>query len=371
MAGLYIHIPFCVRKCKYCDFFSVPLDGAAPRFLAALELELRQLPANFAPDTVYIGGGTPTSMEPGDLQRLMAMLKPVASRGHVIEWTCEANPGTLTREKADILKASGVNRMSLGVQSFSAETLAFLGRIHSPAEAVDSYQLLRDAGFENVNIDLMYGIPGCSREDLDADLGRVRQLAPEHVAAYCLIFEEGTPLTQMRDAGQLEELEDDESLEQYRLVRARLGEAGYHHYEISNFAKPGFESRHNLIYWSAGDYIGCGPAAHSHWGGVRYGNPKHLEEYCAALTAGRSPRSFEETLDPEAKARETLIMGLRRLDGISVGEFRKTTGFDYRDLKPAELDWLCHIGMLEEKDGRLRLTEKGLFVSDSVFAELV
>ena len=371
MPGLYIHVPFCVRKCKYCDFYSVPLDGATPRFLGALERELRQLPLDFAPDTVYIGGGTPTSMEPAALNQLVDLLKPVVARCRVIEWTCEANPGTLTREKADILKAAGVNRMSLGVQSFSAETLAFLGRIHSSAEAVDSYQLLRDAGFDNINVDLMYGIPGCSREDLEDDLGRVRQLAPEHIAAYCLIFEEGTPLTQMRDAGRLEELDDDEQLDQYRLVRADLGAAGYHHYEISNFAKPGFESRHNLLYWSAGEYIGCGPAAHSHWRGVRFGNPKSLEEYCAALEAGRAPRSFEEKLEPEAKAREMLIMGLRRLDGISVGEFRRTTGFDYRDLKPAEIDWLCHIGMLEEEDGRLRLTEKGLFVSDSVFAELV
>jgi len=371
MTGLYIHVPFCVRKCRYCDFYSVPLGGAVPRFLGALEQELRLLPPEFAPDTVYIGGGTPTALEMDELRRLLDLLGPVAARGRVVEWTCEANPGTLTRDKAELIRAAGVNRVSLGVQSFSPDTLAFLGRIHSAAEAVDGFALLRETGFANINVDLMYGIPGCAREDLEADLARIRQLAPEHVAAYSLIFEPGTPLTQMRDAGMFDEMEDDEQLEQYRLVRATLGAAGYHHYEISNFARPGFESRHNRLYWGAGEYIGCGPAAHSHWKGVRYGNPKSLDEYCASLAAGRPPRTFEEQLDPEAKARETLIMGLRQLDGVPMDEFRRITGFDCRDLKPTEIDWLCHIGMLEENDGRLRLTEKGLFVSDSVFAELV
>jgi oxygen-independent coproporphyrinogen III oxidase len=371
MAGLYIHIPFCVRKCRYCDFYSVPLNGVELRakFLDALDVEFRGLPSDFRPGTVFIGGGTPTALEPAELGGWLDRVRRIAEG--VGEWSCEANPGTLTREKAKLLRDAGVNRVSLGVQSFSAENLAFLGRIHSPAEAQDAFRLLRETGFTNVNLDLMYGIPGSPREILERDLDQVINLAPEHVACYGLIFEEDTPLTRLRDAGQVEEVDDDEELAQYRLMRERLQSAGYRHYEISNFAKPGFECRHNLLYWSGGEYIGCGPAAHGHWQGTRYGNLRSVEEYVRALREGRSIHAFEEHLEPEAKARETLVMGLRRLDGFSRKDFLKQTGFDYRALRGNEIDWLCELKLLEESGQRLRLTEKGLFVSDSVFAELV
>lgn len=371
MPGLYVHVPFCVRKCRYCDFYSVPVNGTdlRARFLDALAVEIGALPPDFHPETVYVGGGTPSALETEELERLLALVREKA--GGAAEWTCEANPGTLTRGKAELLRRAGVGRVSLGVQSFDPQNLAFLGRIHSAQDAVDSFRLLRDCGFRNVSLDLMYAIPGSSREQLERDLARIVNLEPEHVACYCLIFEEGTPLTRLRDAGEVAEVEDDEQIEQYRLIRRTLSEAGYRHYEISNFAKPGFECRHNLLYWGSGEYIGCGPAAHSHWGGVRYANVRSVDDYCSALLAGRSARATEERLEPEAKAREALVMGLRRLDGVSREEFKARTGFDYRDLRGREIDWLVELGMLEETGGRLRLTEKGLFVSDSVFAELV
>jgi oxygen-independent coproporphyrinogen-3 oxidase len=249
--------------------------------------------------------------------------------------------------------------------------LVFLGRIQSSAEAQDAYQLLGDAGFENINIDLMYGIPGFSREILKRDLALIANLDPEHVACYSLMFEEGTELTRGRDDGLFVEMDDAGELEQYRLIRGALGRAGYRHYEISNFAKPGYACRHNLLYWSGGDYIGCGPSAHSHWEGLRYGNVRGVEAYCEAVLSGGSPREFEERLEPEAKARETLIMGLRRLDGVSRRAFLRETGFDYRNLRGNEIASLCRMGLLEERDGFLRLTDKSLFVSDSVFRELV
>lgn len=373
-AGLYIHVPFCVRKCRYCDFYSVPAgDSAALRagYLDGLGRELAALPKGFCPETVYVGGGTPTALTVDEIGSLLELVRRHADLSGVGEWTCEANPGTLTREKVACLFEAGVDRVSLGVQSFSAENLAFLGRIHTPAEAVDSYRLLREAGCANVNVDLMYGIPGSSRELLRRDLERVIALQPEHVAVYGLIFEDGTPLARLRDEGGVAEVEDEEELEQYTLVRTTLARAGYGHYEISNFAKPGFACRHNVLYWSGGEYIGCGPAAHSHWGGVRHGNARDLRAYAGAWPSGRPPREFEERLEPEAKARETLVMSLRRLEGVAREAFAQRTGFDYRALRGREIDWLRDEGLVEEDGTRLRLTEKGLFVSDSVFAELV
>lgn len=373
MPGLYIHIPFCVRKCRYCDFYSVEGACAAERsaFLDALEVELGRLPPGFAPETVFIGGGTPTAFEPAELSRFLTLLNERVRLGDVTEWTCEANPGTLTREKVAILRDAGVNRVSLGVQSFEPQNLAFLGRIHTATEAVEAFQLLRDGGFDNLSLDLIHAIPGSSRERLQCDLDRVVGLGPEHVACYGLIFEEGTPLANRRDRGEIAEVDDDEQLAQYNLVRDALARAGYRHYEISNFAKPGRECRHNLLYWTGGEYVGCGPAAHSHGEGMRYANVRDLGEYGCAMREGRSSRESEERLGPEEKARETLVMNLRLIDGVDRESFRRATGFDYRDLRGREIDWLCEIGLLDESGDRLRLTEKGLFVSDSVFAELV
>jgi oxygen-independent coproporphyrinogen III oxidase len=385
MPGLYLHIPFCVRKCLYCDFYSLP-TGSGPiagrlasacgsdnsRFLDALDRELSLLPADFRPETVFIGGGTPTELSDRDFTRLFEVLKARIDLSRVAEWTCESNPGTLTAGKARILKAAGVNRMSLGVQSFDPRNLEFLGRIHSSDEAADAFRLLRRTGFENINLDLIYAIPGSSRDALERDLDRIAELAPEHVACYALIFEDGTPLTDLRDRGFVKEVDDDEQFAQYQCVRNRLAEAGYAHYEISNFARPGRECRHNILYWSGAEYLGCGPSAHSHWQGLRYGNVRSLEDYCASLIdEGRSPREFEERLEPEAKARETLVMSLRRLDGVSRSAFKNQTGFDYADLCGATLRRLESLGLLDASGERLRLTEEGLFVSDGVFADLV
>lgn len=384
MSGLYVHIPFCVRKCLYCDFYSLPMGQGplskrlaehqthdASLFLDALEKEFVQLPGDFAPETIFIGGGTPTELSDRDFARLFDLIHRHADLKKVVEWTCESNPGTLTRAKADLMKSAGVNRVSLGVQSFDPKTLEFVGRIHSADEAEAGYHLLRDAGFNNVNLDLMYGIPGSNIEVVRSDLARLLRLNPEHTSCYCLIFEDGTPLNDLRAKGYVKEVDDDTELEQYNLVRATLTAAGYQHYEISNFAKPGRECRHNLWYWGTGQYIGCGPSAHSHWRGERYGNVRNLDAYCEKLLGGKSVRAFSEKLEPEAKAREALVMGLRRLDGVVREDFRKETGFDYRTLCGDTIDWLSKEGLLREEGNRVRLTEAGLFVSDGIFAELV
>lgn len=379
--GLYIHVPFCVRKCGYCDFYSLPQpqDRAAPdaaRYLAALERELELVvPADFRARTVFVGGGTPTELSAPDLERLLALCLTRVDPATLAEWTVESNPGTLTREKALLLRAAGVTRVSMGVQSFDPENLAFLGRIHSAEEAVQSYNLLRDLGFGNINLDLIFGIPGSSTERVRRDLDRILALAPEHVACYALIFEEGTPLYRLREKGLVFEVDDEMELSQYRLVRETLAGAGYRHYEISNFARPGRECRHNLLYWGPGEYYGLGPAAHAHLAGARSANIRDLGRWCQDLLSGRLAREFEERLEPEARAREALVMGLRRLEGVPSARFRAATGFDFDALRGAEIERLVRQGLLERAGGaegeRVRLTERGLFLSDTVFAELV
>lgn len=383
MSGLYVHIPFCVRKCIYCDFYSLPTaqgplakrlvqgETDQPDFLAALAVELRQLPRPFRPATVFMGGGTPTELSAGDLARLLELLHRHVDLSGVVEWTCESNPGTLTREKARLLLDAGVNRMSLGVQSFDPKTLEFLGRIHSADEAAEGYQLLRELGVPGINLDLIYGVPGSGLDVVQRDVERLIELGPDHTACYCLIFEDGTPLADLRARGFVKEVDDDTERTQYEWVRNRLRAAGYRHYEISNFARPGQECRHNLLYWGAGEYLGVGPSAHSHWRGERYGNVRDLAAYCRKLLGGQSARSFSERLDPEAKARETLVMALRRLDGITWEQFHSDTGFDLRALCGETLDWLSRQGLLEVSPTGVRLTDEGLFVSDGIFAELV
>lgn len=384
MYGLYLHIPYCVRKCHYCDFYSVAtseepianrvnhqLDSDNSTFLDALEAELKQLPTRFAPHTIFVGGGTPTELSDVDFARLLDMVHRYVDLNHLVEWTCESNPGTLTPSKVEMFTPAGINRVSLGVQSFQASSLEFLGRIHSAEEAMDGYHLLRDHGIENINLDLIFGVPGATREMFITDIETMLDLRPEHTSCYNLMYEEGTPLTRMLNQKLIRPADSEEELEQYHLVRDRYQEAGYAHYEISNFALPGRECRHNLLYWGAGEYIGCGPSAHSHWTGQRYSNVRSIKRYGDALLNNRSARDFEERLEPRAKARETLVMGLRCLDGVDRTSFARSTGFDLASLYASEIDDLCAQGLLRSTNQTIALTEKGLFVSDTVFAELV
>ena len=381
--GLYIHIPFCVRKCDYCAFYSeVSSDREKQElFFPALEREIKNLPAEFLPETVFVGGGTPTAPEFQYLESLF----PILGEFGAVEFSVEVNPGTVDQQRLDLLKGAGVNRLSIGVQSFNSQCLETLGRIHSADEAEAAFRLARTAGFENISIDLMFGTPGQTVEMLDADLNRALELDPEHIAVYNLMVEEGTPLAGRDPARLDEELER----EMYDRIRARLKAAGFVHYEISNFAKPGFECRHNMLYWTGGEYIGCGPAAHSHWKGMRWANVADLDGYIgspgglalpqeAALTGRARPpgepessisehwpqREFEETLDADAKERETLVMGLRLLGGVDVSpELFERVRYTLQQLEGE--------GLLEIDGRHVRLSEEALFVSDSVFAELV
>ena len=354
MSGLYIHIPFCVRKCSYCTFYSVAAPGheIQSRFFAALWNELQTLPPDFSPKTIFIGGGTPAAVEFDLLRDFLAGLK----RFHPVEFSCEVNPCTVNTAKLELLRNSGVNRISIGVQSFSAGNLKLLGRIHSAAEAAAAVRMARAAGFQNISIDLMFGIPAQTIKLLDSDLDRALTLSPDHISIYNLIYEPDTPLT----AKNPERLGEDLEAEMYQHIRQRLTGEGFLHYEISNFAKPGFECRHNLLYWNGGEYIGCGPAAHSHWNNIRYANISDLNDYC---TSG-ARREFEEKLTPENKARETFVMSLRQISGAGIPPEL------IEPLAPA-LQKLESTGLIEISGDHVRLTESALFISNSVFAELI
>ena len=254
-----------------------------------------------------------------------------------------------------------MNRLSLGAQSFCDATLKRLGRIHTAAETGEGVELARDAGFQNIGLDVIYGVPGVAFEEFQADVEAAMGLGPEHISCYCLEIEDGTPLAREAEEGRLE-ISEEEQRREFDWARKRLAEEGWGHYEISNFAKPGYECRQNQLYWSGGEYMGIGPAAHSHWRGVRWGNTKTLPAW---------EREFEERLDPEAKARETLVMGLRRLAGWRREEFRTATGYDYDALRGEEIKRLVRDGWLIEEPGRIRLAEGALVLSDRVFAELV
>ncbi len=379
--GLYVHVPFCVRKCIYCDFYSVetglrsgqPADVRVGQdhFLEALELEFQRLPTPFSPGTIFIGGGTPTELSDSNLERLFELIHTYIDVRQVSEWTCEINPGTLTAAKAQLVRESGVNRVSLGAQSFDARNLEFLGRIHGPDDIASAFHLLRDIGFDNINLDLIYGIPQASLESVVGDIEQICALDPEHVSCYCLTFEEGTPLMGMKRRGEVTETDDDTELDQYKVIRQTVEQAGHEQYELSNFSKPNRRCAHNVLYWTGGDYLGCGPAAHSHWQGSRKANHRRLSPWSQALQAGKPPLQFEERLEPEAKAREILVNWLRLIDGVPRSAFKAVTGYDWTDLVGTEIEELVCLGVLLEEQDCLRLTNAGLFVSDRVFAELI
>jgi oxygen-independent coproporphyrinogen-3 oxidase len=341
------------------------------RYVQAIckELEARAAQGGF--QTIYIGGGTPTALDVVQLERLLGYVKGVIRSVHPREYTIEANPGTLSPEKVGLLKDAGVNRVSLGVQSFSEKGLKILGRIHSPVEVEEGYYMLRGAGFSNINLDLMYGWPGQTLEDWERDLQKILDLGPEHVSTYCLTVERGTQLSRDLRAGRL--ASPDECL-QYRMFRQALSlfaRAGCRHYEISNFALKDRECLHNINYWKNGPYLGIGAGAFSYIDGRRFSNVKDVKRYVEKITSRGNAVSFRETLPDRRRAAETLIMALRMRCGVAEEEFHKRTGFDLTELYGPSIEKLSCLGLLSLTRGRLRLTQKGLFLANQVMVEFV
>ncbi|CEP68239.1 Coproporphyrinogen III oxidase,oxygen-independent, HemN [Moorella glycerini] len=375
-SSIYIHIPFCVRKCHYCDFVSYP--GQSPEEMAAycrdLEREMALVSQKWQPGpaaTFYIGGGTPTLLPARDLEQVLEAAARCFGREPGAEVSIEANPGTVDGAKLRDLRAAGVNRLSLGAQAFDDDLLGAMGRIHRRRDIYQACELARRAGFSNINLDLIFGLPGQTLDGWRATLKEAVALQPEHIAAYSLQVEEGTPWGNLAAAGELPLPGEELELAMYQEARVILTAAGYRQYEISNFARPGYQCRHNLTYWLNQPYLGLGVAAASSWQGQRWQNYSDLHQYRHTLSRGQLPRAEIETLTPRQQMAETMFMGLRLLAGVDLQAFRQRFEIDAREIYARELDRLYQAGLVEEKNGHLRLTEKGLPLANEVFVQFV
>jgi oxygen-independent coproporphyrinogen-3 oxidase len=373
MLGIYVHVPFCTSRCAYCDFATAPFDaGDASRYARALAAELEAAAASVGDaraDTLYFGGGTPTALGPGRLGDILADVTRRFTVTPEAEVTCEANPESLTDDVLEVLIDADVNRLSLGVQTFDGPILKVLGRVHDAAQAEDAYWRARARGFENVSIDLMYGLPGQHLEGWTRDLERGLALKPDHVSAYALILEPGVKLYRERAAHEFPG--DDEQAAMYYKAVDALTAAGFVHYETSNFARPGRECRHNVKYWRDEEYVGFGPSAASHWRGGRYRNPDELDEYCAAAAAGRWPLANPEPSDPYREMRTAAVLGLRLAAGIDAAAFEERFGVNPKDYYGKELEEFAATGLVTVEGDNVRLSRRGLFLADEVFAALI
>jgi oxygen-independent coproporphyrinogen III oxidase len=371
---LYIHIPFCVKKCIYCDFFSEPYDDSAIQaYTDALckELSLKKNLAGLL-KTAYFGGGTPTLLPADCIRQLFTCLKDNYRFSPDIEITVEANPGTIGAPKIEALLSLGANRLSVGVQSFNDNELATLGRIHSSDEALRSIQSIRKAGLKNFSVDLMYGIPGQTMESWMSSLTKAVKLSPTHISAYELTPEENTALYPLIKSRKIAMPDEDLVLEMYDYTIDYLADRGYTQYEISNFARPGFLCVHNLNYWDRGEYIGAGAGAHSFIAAVRAINTTDINEYSAKLDNGQVPEIQSTKLLPEEAVKEYIFLGLRKTEGINLAKIPRMGGIPLSTkerLSDAGKE-LAAEGYLDYSGDLLRLTRKGIVISNTIIVRL-
>ncbi len=367
LPGLYIHIPFCLRKCVYCGFYSVTDRSQIPNYLAALrrEMELyREWAASF--DTLYIGGGTPSVLPATELEKLIADIRGVFPIASDAEITVETNPADIDAGLLNAICRGGANRLNIGVQSFDDGILAFLGRRHDRRQAVAAFTASRTAGMENIGIDLIYGVPGQPMSAWFASLREAIALDPDHLSCYQLTLEDGTLLDEQFRRGEVVFPDDALQADFFSATSEFLENHGYTHYEVSNFSRPGRESRHNLKYWDHIPYLGLGPAAHSFRGRERRWNRRAVGVYINDLTSGRAPVEAVETLSDEQLSLEDLFLGFRTRRGVCLETFRLRYGRDLLMEKRDKLKKLSREGLVEIRDGFLRPTRTGMAVADSL-----
>jgi len=361
---LYVHIPFCARICPYCAFYKAKVDrGQMMRFCQAVvaELEAMNHDLEIVPRTIFVGGGTPTALSTDQLEFLLTGLNQRLNLTAIEEFTIEANPGSVSSPKADLLRQLGVTRVSLGLQSWDNVLLELLGREHNAAQAEESFQILRRAGFKNINIDLMFGLPGQTASQWQSTLEKTISLNPDHISAYCLTYEEDTEFFLRHSRGELKS-DADVDTDFFEMAMNRLESAGYEHYEISNYARPGFASAHNRAYWKGEDYLGLGPSAFSTIGLKRMQNVCDYTEYANRVLSQQSPIGSVETLTPEMKQVERLALGLRTGEGIPVDTLNRW---------PTETNEFTELGLLVRSNGSYKLTRAGKCVADEVAAAFV
>jgi oxygen-independent coproporphyrinogen-3 oxidase len=371
--ALYIHIPFCRHKCNYCSFVSYEhREADMPAYLRALGIELSLQTAGERLQSIYFGGGTPSLLSTVQIGGILTDIQRLFSVRETAEITIEANPGTVNLEYLSDIRKVGINRLSLGIQSLNDVELAMMGRIHNGDEAQESIRLARLAGFANLNLDLIYGLPGQSLQDWQHTLDAVAAAGAEHLSVYGLSLEPETPLWQAIQQKQLPAIDPDLSADQYELAEDILETYGYKHYEISNWARPGYECRHNLAYWQNQPYLGAGVAAHSFIKGHRLANTGSLDKYLAAFPDNpAAARDMDEEISPQLQLAEAAIMGLRLCDGLSLDWILLHFGVDLLEYYEQPVAEMVEAGLLEQTGRQLRLTRRGRLLSNEVFWRLL
>ena len=351
MAGLYVHIPFCKKRCLYCDFFSTTLLERRKAYVDALlrEIAVRKNEAG-AVRTIYLGGGTPSTLDIDDIRQILHAI----GTEQATEITMELNPGDATESYLKQIRAAGINRLSIGIQSFQDELLTLIGRRHTAAQAITAVQMAQQAGFDNLSIDLMYALPTQTMEQWKADIDTALRLNVQHISSYGLMYEEGTALTRQMESGQLQAIDEDTENAMYDYLCARLQEAGFVHYEVSNFALPGYEAQHNSNYWNGTPYVGIGAGAHSYIGVERSWNPDDLETYIR----GDFQRTSEILTERDCY-NERIMLGLRTAKGVVKQDIR------------TDISKYVEAGLLHEKEGRLVATQKGIHILNRIIEDLM
>lgn len=370
--SIYVHIPFCTRRCHYCDFptFRYTLQREAA-YLEALVAEWRlwREQVAFGPlETVFWGGGTPSRLSDAGLAHILECFRDHFELGAGVEWSVECNPESLTAEKATLLAQAGVNRLSIGAQSFDDTRLASLGRTHTADQIRQAVEHARHAGIENLNLDLICALPGETLDELERDLQQALALQPTHLSVYTLIVEEGTVLKRKVERGEWQPLSEDEEADQYLLVCERLSEAGFQQYEISNFAREGFACRHNLRYWENGSYVGTGLGASGSLPGRRTYNLMQLHPYLNRVANGCLPIDHEDRISWASEAEESIWLGLRTRAGVSAEAFQRRFGVSLQELFQRPIAEMSAVGLLQADTGGIRLTDRGRLLGNEVFA---
>lgn len=373
--GIYIHIPFCVRKCNYCDFPSYPgFEGIFHEYAEAVCKEMVSLAGehgNLAADTVFIGGGTPSLLSAQDISLIVSTLKKVFELQKDAEITLEANPGTVSRERVEAWKGLGINRISIGLQAAQDRLLQSMGRIHTRDMFLESIGLVKAIGIGNINTDIIFGVPGQSMDDWLETLKLVLQAGVCHISAYSLQIEKNTPWFELQKKGELPNVDEDLEREMYGMTIKRLGEHGFYHYEISNFAKPGSESRHNLKYWTGRPYLGIGAAAHSFIHGVRIANVCHPLEYIRKIRDKEYPQSSRESIGSQEQLSERFFLGLRLIRGVSLTNLKNEFGRQAVDRYTDTIKQLEDRKLVVVEGDMLRLTKLGLDYANQVWMEFI
>ena len=368
--GVYIHIPFCKQKCLYCDFVSFAQKNKQTEYIEALKKEITEWKnqnKNKKISTIYIGGGTPSYIESNYITEILSIL------GSSPETTIEVNPGTVNKQKLEAYKKSGINRLSIGLQSSKNSLLKELGRIHTYEDFLQTYKMSREIGFKNINVDLMIGLPNQTIQHIKDTLEKIIELSTEHISVYSLIIEENTPIKELIEKGILKLPDEETERQMYWYVKDFLELKGYKHYEISNFAKQDFESRHNLDCWNQKEYIGFGISAHSYIGNKRFYNISNLEKYIENCNKKEfeKNRILEETQNKDTKMREYMILGLRKIDGISINKFKEIFNENPIMYFKKELKYTCEYGLLTIDGDIIKLSNKGLDLANIVWQEFV